>query len=420
MKKYICIILLLVIVSMTLPAVAFAETSYSNVLDDLQQDKDFYVADYPKIKDDYSLQVIQIAESIAGELLVYVYQPCGKLQATCIHLAQEKEPATEDTHEYKLTLLSSEETLFKYKVEGIKLKNSTVRYYDITSIFRPWDAKLDVGTDNDNVTNEVAFEVAQLWTVTDTNEGVTYAMTGVETIKILNPSVSHVEYSNGWGLFTSSRCNSHYVAFSTDKRMDDLLEASVYFEQRTVTQQIFVTRGDWVEREVLVSKDDVVTNPNGTLRLWAQDYEFSRIVKAQDFVVNETLTDDVKNEIADAEWVLRFTETPFSVTGGSFGTAPMTMWTEIANVTILRLKFETDGKVYNMGTVMNKITNPIGFELPEIPWWVWAIVAIVVLAIVACLVKPVATVIVWVFKIVFWILTAPFKLIGLLFGRDKK
>lgn len=95
-------------------------------------------------------------------------------------------------------------------------------------------------------------------------------------------------------------------------------------------------------------------------------------------------------------------------------------YTEIANVTILRLKFETDGKVYNMGTVMNKITNPIGFELPEIPWWVWAIVAIVVLAIVASLVKPVATVIVWALKIVFWILTAPFKLIGLLFGRDKK
>lgn len=419
MKKYICIILLLAIISMTLPAIAFAETSYSNVLDDLKQDKDFDVADYPKIKDDYSLQVIQIAESLAGELFVYVYQPSGKLQATCIHLAQEEEPDTDDTHEYKLTLLNSEETLFKYKVEGIKLKNSTVRYYDITSIFRPWDAKLDVGTDNDNVTNEVAFEVAQFWTVTDTNEGVTYAMTGVETIKILNPYTGFLRYRDGFGVLYNAWCDSHYVAFSTDKRMDDLLEASVYFDSRDVLVVGFLPQnGDWTPNEVLLSKDDFVESDEGRLLLFAEDYKFSRIVKTQDFIASEELDDKAKQGVEGTEWVLRFVETNYSTTG--MGVSMQQNYTEIANVTILRLKFETDGKVYNMGTVMNKITNPIGFELPEIPWWVWAIVAIVVLAIVASLVKPVATVIVWALKIVFWILTAPFKLIGLLFGRDKK
>ena len=418
MKKYICIILLLAIISMMLPAIAFAETSYSNVLDDLKQDKDFYMADYPKVKDDYSLQVIQIAESIAGELIVYVYQPSGKLQATCIHLAQEKEPATEDTHEYKLTLLNSAETLFKYKVEGIKLRNSTVRYYDITSIFRAWDAKLDVGTDNDNVTNEVAFEVAQLWTVTDTNEGVTYAMTGVETIKILNPYTGFLRYRDGFGVLYNAWCDSHYVAFSTDKRMDDLLEASVYFDSRKVTVAIIPSYGAWSPNEVLLKKEDVVESDKGTLRLFADDYKFSRIVKTQDFVASEELDDKAKQGVNGTEWVLRFVETSFGAAGVGAGTKYD--YTEIANVTILRLKFETDGKVYNMGTVMNKITNILGPNGFDIPWWVWLIVAVVVLAIVASLVKPVATVIVWVFKIVFWILTAPFKLIGLLFGRDKK
>ena len=418
MKKYICIILLLVIVSM-LPAIAFAETSYSNVLDDLKQDKDFYIADYPKIKDDYSLQVIQIAESIAGELFVYVYQPSGKLQATCIHLAQEQEPTTEDTHEYKLTLLNSEETLFKYKVEGIKLRNSTVRFYDITSIFRAWDAELDVGTDNDNVTSEVAFEVAQLWTVTDTNEGVLYAMTGVETLQILNPYTSFLRYRDGFGAFYNVYCDSHYVAFSTDKQMDDLLEASVYFDSRDVLVIGFIPQnGDWTPNEVLLKKDDVVESDEGRLLLFAEDYRFSRIVKTQDFVETEELDNKAKQGVDGTEWVLRFVETSYSTAG--MGAAMQQNYTEIANVTILRLKFETDGKVYNMGTIMDKITNPIGFELPVIPWWVWVIVAVVVLAIVASLVKPVATIIVWAFKIVFWILTAPFKFFGWLFGGDKK
>ena len=56
---------------------AFATSNYTNVLNDLQKDSDFHVVDYPKIESDYSLQLIQIAESSEGDLLVYIYQPCG-------------------------------------------------------------------------------------------------------------------------------------------------------------------------------------------------------------------------------------------------------------------------------------------------------------------------------------------------------
>ncbi len=56
-------------------ALAASEKEYTNVLDDLQQDGNFNEHDYLINEKDYSISVIQIAESTDGELFVYTYQP---------------------------------------------------------------------------------------------------------------------------------------------------------------------------------------------------------------------------------------------------------------------------------------------------------------------------------------------------------
>ena len=54
---------------------AFADTSnFSSVLADLQKDSNFDLADYPENPKDYSIKVIQIAESESGNLFLYTYQ----------------------------------------------------------------------------------------------------------------------------------------------------------------------------------------------------------------------------------------------------------------------------------------------------------------------------------------------------------
>ena len=53
---------------------------YTNVMEDLEKDNSFKLEDYPAVEDDYSLQVIQIAESVNGELFVYVYQPSDEVK----------------------------------------------------------------------------------------------------------------------------------------------------------------------------------------------------------------------------------------------------------------------------------------------------------------------------------------------------
>ena len=61
------------------PLIARAESiEYSDVLTDLRKDSSFQTSNYPQKATDYSLQIIQLAESVNRELFVYVYQPSGK------------------------------------------------------------------------------------------------------------------------------------------------------------------------------------------------------------------------------------------------------------------------------------------------------------------------------------------------------
>lgn len=397
-------------------ATALAQTDTSNVLDDLQKDSTFALSDYPQIDGDYSLDVIQLAESTDCELLLYVYQPSGTLKATSVNISQAIGDNI-DPHNYKLTLLSKAGTLSKYLVEDIKLSTERTHYYSITSIFRKWNAEIDESSGTDNTIGEVSYDVGQEWTVTSVNGNVTYHYTDIETIEILNPYTNYILYIDGLRYFHLSSCDAHYVAFSTDLPIDDLLEASVSFESRTVETKFYVTTyGGWQPQEVSFSKDDVVVSDNGETYLYAaEEYEFSRIVKTEEFMATEDLDDAEKEAIANTEWVLRFYETPYVVRS----LVPLDQdFTEIANVTILRLKFETDGKVYDMGAVMNKITNPrptlSGINIPN---WVWIAVAVIIVCIVCAISKPAAAVIVWVFKNIIF---APFKLVISLFRRDKK
>ena len=55
-----------------------AETEASSVIKDLTTDKSFNFSDYPEELYNFSIEVIQIAESENGELFIYTYQPCQR------------------------------------------------------------------------------------------------------------------------------------------------------------------------------------------------------------------------------------------------------------------------------------------------------------------------------------------------------
>lgn len=336
---------------------------YTSVLDDLKKDSTFNENDYKSIAKDYSLQVIQIAESSDGELFVYVYQASAEtkfLPATSINISTAINDSLQYKN-YKLFLLNIEGVFCKYLVEDITVKADTVRYYDISSIFRKWDKSIDSGTPkyNENLIDEAAFEVGKLYTACTLNGEVTYACTYSETILVTEKYVGLIRYPDGFGLASYKQCDSHFVAFSTDKEIDRLIEADVYYVQKSVSRNYVFGQlnqesyGAAEEKYAYLKYTDEASNPaNGW---FGHKYTWNRIESVSDFIENEGLNTEGLTDLKNKQWVLRFAETSYTTTSGR--ELSNISSTEVSEVTILRLKFETDGKVYNLGVVDNKQTG---------------------------------------------------------------
>ena len=107
--------------------------------------------------------------------------------------------------------------------------------------------------------------------------------------------------------------------------------------------------------------------------LFAGTYKWDRIESVEKFTGSEdktkifksrggdqsavTLTGETLNELKGKKWVLRFTETDYIVQSGGTTGATTANSTLVGDVTILRLKFVTDGITYNLGVIDNKQTG---------------------------------------------------------------
>ena len=340
-----------------------AETEASSVIKDLTTDKSFNFSDYPEELYNFSIEVIQIAESENGELFLYAYQPSGQykdLTATTVRIST----AINDNAmwvDYKLTKLNSSGVFFKYKVNDIAVKADVVRYYDISAIHRKYDSAIDEGTDNNNNVNEVVYEVGQLWTAVTVNGEVSYNMVISETITITEKYVDFIRYPNGWLTFNKAT-DSHYIAFSTDRQIDKLVEADVYFVSQMYRykykpfsdeiQEIYA----WdPEEQTETLNYELNKGGNTASGLFSKKYEWQCIQSVAEFKTAAqsdkiTLSEETETNLKNKQWILRFYESEYnhySETGDYFAT-------RVNDVTILRLKFETAGKTYNLGVVDNK------------------------------------------------------------------
>lgn len=248
-QKAITISLLAVLLLVAvLPLCAFAEEAedkanvdivYSAVLEDLQKDSSFDESNYNEIVDDYSLQVIQIAESVNDELFVYVYQPSGQsvdLRASSINIS--KGYKTLNFINYTLTFINSNKTLYKYKVDNFQMEDTRLRYYDVTSIYRPWNEQFgDTVPDNGNTISEVPFNVSTIFKLGVENGEFVIETKSTDTIQVVSKFVGFVRYREGMKFFNYTNCDSHFVAFSTSISIENLTSADVYYKTQLHTHQ---------------------------------------------------------------------------------------------------------------------------------------------------------------------------------------
>ena len=262
----------------------------------------------------------------------------------------------------------------------------------------------------------------------------------IETIVVTDKFVGFVRYNDGFKLYVGA-CDSHFVAFNTDKPIDKLLEADVYYTSQRYSWTVAAFVGEnqeFGEKQdnyaYLKYTDKVEYNGGG---LFAGTYKWDRIETTEQFIAENDLTQNVysgaildvnvankitdegKAALQDKKWVLRFAETGYTLGGGNGTTYSFS--TLVGDVTILRLKFETDGVTYNLGTIDNKQTSsdkPINDETYKVVIhsrvkWILGIIAAILLLIILAPILP------YIIRFVVWVVLLPFKAIGALFKGTK-
>ena len=132
------------------------------------------------------------------------------------------------------------------------------------------------------------------------------------------------------------------------------------------------TFGDKADKCAYLKYTDKVEHAGGGW--FAGTYKWDRIQTIDDFIKGENreniyhgavldvkisskLTDEALTELKGKKWVLRFAETNYSLSSNYTTGATFESYTLVGDVTILRLKFETDGITYNLGAIDNKQTG---------------------------------------------------------------
>lgn len=460
-KVIVCVLLCLLLISPSFAGFMFAkaeditEIVYTDVLEDLQKDSSFDVSLYPVIEDNYSLQVIQIAESVNNELFIYVYQPnqdFGKYIASSINIS----PSLHDKRtikNYTLSLLNFNGVFQKYLVDDFVVADSDVRYYEVISIYRPFDKDIDEGLDddNENTIDEVVFKVAKQYTVGNTSENgiqMSVADTVIDTIEITDKYVGYVRYLDGWHFFPSNyeACDSHFIAFSTDIPIDKLFDIEVYYTTQGYMNYMMpppIYDIDTIYGEEIPSYAYINFRDHGSYSgdgLFGYSYKWDLIQTVDDFIESENnnrdnmfsigifdvgvdnkLTDEGLQDLEDMQWVVRFAETEYVhvTTTGSY----MTSRTIVGDVSVLRLSFESGGTCYQLPVIDNKQTegdDPDNIQKPTIRPNIWFYILFIILVCILLIIllwpfMPVILSFLWmivkgIFKAIWWLITAPFSI----------
>ena len=408
-------------------------TKYTNVLYDLQTDEDFDASEYEVDNEDYSLKVIQITESTDKELFVYVYQPCSpnrSLQARSINISKGIDENL-NYRNYNLTLLNSNGVFYKYKVNNFEIENTAIRYYDISSIYRRWYEEYDESPQNDNTISEIAFEVGKRYIVNTENDIVTYNCLETETVLITDKFIDSFRYWYGWYVVAYEKVDRHFVAFSTNYDIDKLYEVDLIFTTKDYSAyNVNILPFDFLSWEISRTYDDAIEHSitlNYTQKsdlsahgIFGNAYSWDRIEKSSDFLAENTdISDITKNNVLNKQYVLSFYETYWaeSFTAGISSVAG----TEVYDLSILRLKFETNGVVYNLGVVDNKQSGDniasnynqyiFGLSFNSLKSIFAIILLIIILIILAPFLPHIISFVAWLFKGLWQVISAPFKAI---------
>lgn len=426
----------------------------------------------------YFLDVLEIAETENNELIVYVFEPYfidindevihyfGESHAKSINISVNEENL--NFINYKLEPISRllehkfntsyYYVIYKYKVKDFVVGNNSTRYYEFSTLYSDiMPNGQEVGLqENGQTINEFGYSVACKYKYT-TNENGSVSVDKQDSIviNVTDMFVGYARYKNtaapSW--IDKNSCDRHFVAFTTDMRIDRLKEADVYFVRQDIAQvggfgNVYPTYGNKIEDYAYLkyTQQAEITNQGGWF--WSgYTYSWNRIQTVNNFIssvdmttvyskaifdisAESTINSESRQELENQQWVLSFYESDFTDNYVSYGSATMheIERTAVGEVSLLRLRFITDGVEYNLGAISNKQTgslDPINDTttsvslnkdwLKDIWQWMKIILGILALVLIFALLAPflptIFSFIGLILKGIFNIISLPFEAI---------
>ncbi|MDD6995045.1 MAG: hypothetical protein SPH68_03255, partial [Candidatus Borkfalkiaceae bacterium] len=223
--------------------------------------------------------------------------------------------------------------------------------------------------------------------------------------------------------------------------IEKLLEADVYYttQEYSWSFAVFVGEserfGEKQENYAYLKYTDKVEHNGGGL--FAGTYTWDRIQSVEEFIAGENretiyhgavldvktsskLTDEALAELKGKKWVLRFAETQYTATSGqNYANEYSTL---VGDVTILRLKFETDGVTYNLGVIDNKQSggkDPVNETKVDVSLNNRGKTVLYMLAAILLLIL-LAPILPYLIRFTVWLLCLPFKAVAKLIRFFKK
>lgn len=425
---------------------ASAQTfQHSTALNDLGRDPSFDPADYPSVPGDNSIKVIQIGEGTNGELYVYTYQP-GNIERSdkATHINMSLQPRSDQNpgyNLYPLTWINTDGVFGKYIVNNFTVSHDLYRYYNIASVYRAFDSRIDEpAAEADDNRSFVAFPVGYCFCAYYYNDALIYENEQVEVVDIEILAVGSVRYTNGFKLYVD-KCDAHFVAFSVENYdVDRIYDATIVYttEEKRWNYTPGVGESTEYSNRQTVTKDitDMETGSNDGDGLFGVKYSWNRILTKNEF--QEQLEDFTNEEVefskgglGKAQFVFQFLETDYSFTATQYSSYEYS--TVVSDVGILRLHFLSEGRRYNLGVVSDllsddgvpdfEVTIMDNFENQE--WWqkIMTLLGIILLVVLFSFFSGPLTLvlkILWqglmfILRVLLWLLLLPFKLLIRLF-----
>lgn len=459
--KVLIVVLLFVCFTSDINVNATTTFTESEVVSDMYNDTNFNINNYPAVsidkakkdEDFQSLQLIQLVESDNKELLLYVYQPLNNdllfvASSISMSIGYSKDGQDLNPSNYDLELISHGGVFCKYKVVDYAVSDDEYRYYNIVCIRRQFDYSFDEKiSGTELVGNEKAVNCGQQWLCYYSDGEIKYEMNTFETLEIKVKYTGNFEFTDGikfknfLGSYSSGQ--SWFICFDlVDYIADKIIDADMTYKIRTATESWLPIIGtEWIygdfSDDILLTLTDKDTASYDGGGLFSKKYTWNRIMTSSDFIKNAenqkiTISDEVKGNISNSQWVFAFAETEVSKTVN--GTGYMYNRSDISDVTILRIKYMQDGTTYNLGVVSDKV-NPDNIsdgnggtkiddlidddlfgKIKELFKKIFLILAVVLLIVVVFTFTPVIKVLL---QGVIFILSLPIKLIKWIFKKEK-